>query len=345
MRAGHAVAVATAAAMLAGCGGSASRDEVGGCEPEDLVWVYDRITDRDSHSYPRTIFRFHDGTETALTGDDASEAPSVSPDGRRIVFQRGSEGDPESAGYSRFRLYVMNADGSDEEPLLDEPDEMRAAGSILAWDTYPAWSPDGSRIAFLRNATDGPQSGLQLHRVMVFSVETRELRQLPGAIGGLYGPAPAWSADGTRLAWIAESTLFWSSLAGHGIRQVRLAGTPTSPPAWIEADRAILLRVDDRLHRVDAESGAQAELDVPVALRALWTLPTGQVAGLDGPEERSRIAVIDVDEAGDVREVTTIEGSRIMPEGSVGDRARPPLNAVPDSPDGWASCRDSQSAG
>lgn len=344
IRAGNVLAVAGAvAAVLAGCGGSASRDEAGSCDPEDLVWIYHRVTEPESHSYPKTIFRFHDGSETALTDDDASQAPSVSPDGRRIVFQRGSEGDPESAGYSRFRLHVMDSDGGDDEPLLDETDEIQVTDATLAWDAHPAWSPDGSRIAFLRNVSaQAPEP--DTHQVMVFSVEGRELRPLPGATGGLYGPAPAWSADSTRLAWIAESTLFWSSLDGHDIREVPLAGTPTSPPAWIDADRAIAVRVDDRLHRFDTETGARTEVAGAAALRALWTLPTGQLAGLDGPEERSRLVVMDVDEPyepHEAHEITTIEGSRIMPEGSVGDRARSPVNAVPARPGGWSSCRGS----
>lgn len=338
-----AVAVAGAAAVVvavAGCGDSASPDDAASCDPEDLVWVYDRITEPESHSYPRTIFRFHDGEETALTDDDASEAPSLSPDGRRIVFERGSEGDPESAGYARRRLYVMDADGGGEEPLLDEADEIQATDAILAWDGYSAWAPDGSRIAFLRNVSL-PSPAPDVRQVMVFSVDGRELRPLPGAVGSLYGPAPAWSADSTRLAWIAESTLFWSSLDGRDLRQAPLAGTPTSPPAWIEADRAIAVRLDDRLHRIDTATGAQTELHAPLALRALWTLPTGQLAGLDGPEERSRLVVMDVDQRGEpqeVHEITTLVGSRIMPDGSVGNNARSPVNAVPARDGGWSSC-------
>ena len=56
-----------------------------------------------------------------------------SPDGRRIVFGSGRDGNGE--------VYVMNADGSAQRNLTHERSN----------DFAPAWSPDGRRIAFLSN--------------------------------------------------------------------------------------------------------------------------------------------------------------------------------------------------
>jgi Tol biopolymer transport system component len=58
--------------------------------------------------------------------------PAWSPDGRRIAF----------AALEQQRIYVMNADGSDEQPLAD-----------LARSEDPAWSPDGSHIVFQSSST------------------------------------------------------------------------------------------------------------------------------------------------------------------------------------------------
>jgi len=334
-----AVAVAS---LVAGCGDSGSDpgDEASRCEPENLVWVYDRITEPQSHSYPRTIFRFHEGEETALTSSDA-QAPALSPDGSTVVFERGSDGDPESSGYARFELYVMDSAGGGEEPLLaEEPGSTPGTGTD--WDRHPVWSPDGSRIAFIRNVEPWQSGGgREVHQVMLATVADRTAQPLPGSVADAHDPAPAWSADGTRLAWITGSTtLHWSSLDGRDRREVRLQGEATGPPAWIDGDQAIVVRLGDQMHRVDVATGEMTELDLGVPLRAVWTMPTGQLAGLDGPEERSRLVVVDPDAPDDVEEITTLAGSAVLPEGSVGDRTRGPVTAAPATPGGWAACPD-----
>jgi TolB protein len=75
------------------------------------------------------------GTPRALTHNNNEErAPAWSPDGKRILFccRRGSKPD--------FDLCVMNADGSGEVKLTDNP----------LGDLTPSWSPDGRRIVFHR---------------------------------------------------------------------------------------------------------------------------------------------------------------------------------------------------
>ena len=60
-------------------------------------------------------------------------APAWSPDGRRIAFASGRDGN--------FEIYVINADGSRQRRLT------RNTGR----DVGPVWSPDGRRIAFESN--------------------------------------------------------------------------------------------------------------------------------------------------------------------------------------------------
>ena len=65
-----------------------------------------------------------------LTNATGDSLPHYSPNGSKIVFQSTRDGQPE--------IYVMNADGSGQTRLTNNP----------AWDTAPVWSPDGTKILF-----------------------------------------------------------------------------------------------------------------------------------------------------------------------------------------------------
>jgi dipeptidyl aminopeptidase/acylaminoacyl peptidase len=94
---------------------------------------------------------------------------SWSPDAARIAFVSARDGN--------FEIYAMNADGSDQTRLTNDP-------SI---DLSPAWSPDGSTIAF--TSTRSPSG------VYVMGVDGSNQTRL-GA-----GLAPNWSPDGTRIVF------------------------------------------------------------------------------------------------------------------------------------------------
>jgi len=68
-----------------------------------------------------------------LARNVTSNAPVWSTDGRRIAFRSVRDGNPE--------IYVMNADGSELRRLTDNPANER----------WFSWSPDGKRLAFVRN--------------------------------------------------------------------------------------------------------------------------------------------------------------------------------------------------
>lgn len=72
-----------------------------------------------------------DGTNIKeLTKEDDS-SPAWSPDGKKIAFTSSRDGN--------YEIYVMNADGTEQKRLTDNP----------RIDTMPVWSPDGKRIAFV----------------------------------------------------------------------------------------------------------------------------------------------------------------------------------------------------
>lgn len=108
--------------------------------------------------------------------------PAWSPDGTKIAFASATEFNSVAARgglfYSHSEIHVMNADGSNPARLTHSP-----TGA-----TYPAWSPDGTKIAFHRG--DGGGALYVMNADGSNPVRLRRGRYL----------FPAWSPDGTRIA-------------------------------------------------------------------------------------------------------------------------------------------------
>lgn len=103
--------------------------------------------------------------------------PTVSPDGKRLVFQSDRSG--------RRALYSSSVTGEDVSVLLDSGDEPR----------YAAWSPRGDQIAFAANV--GGEDDIFV--MNVDGTDRRRLTTHPARDGH-----PRWSADGRRIFFNSE---------------------------------------------------------------------------------------------------------------------------------------------
>jgi len=106
-----------------------------------------------------------------------------SPDGTKIVFSRG-----DLFSFPAFGLFVVNPDGSGLTQLLSADFEDPPGN----WLNYPAWSPDGKSIAFLRS------NDYMFWPVYVVNADGSSPRMLKGHDGNV--TEPSWSPDGTMLA-------------------------------------------------------------------------------------------------------------------------------------------------
>jgi dipeptidyl aminopeptidase/acylaminoacyl peptidase len=118
-----------------------------------------------------------DGTDRLqLTGNNPDprfnnieeRSPAWSPDGTRIVFscRIGAVALPNAP----FQICLMNADGSDEQQLTNDPAQM-------GQDLTPSWSPDGQRIVFHRNV---PAKGFQLWTMNPDGTGQSQITSTPG---------------------------------------------------------------------------------------------------------------------------------------------------------------------
>jgi len=113
--------------------------------------------------------------------------PAWSPDRSKIAFARISGSLPSQ---QIQQIYVMDADGSNVVNLSNLPDNTRG-------DATPAWSPDGSRIAFMRGGSDG--TGLTMQIYVMNADGSNQTALTENALG--QATSPAWSPDGTQLAF------------------------------------------------------------------------------------------------------------------------------------------------
>ena len=136
-----------------------------------------------------------DGTGLRKVGDGATGGKAgpnasldVSPDGQRMVY---------SACYGRTGA---NSDRYEYElALVDlESGETRRLTRNSVFDNYPAWSPDGERIAFLRSSVSGDDQADHLN-VYTMAVDGSDLHR--EAEGAVHSP-PQWSPDGERIAFV-----------------------------------------------------------------------------------------------------------------------------------------------
>jgi Tol biopolymer transport system component/uncharacterized protein YjdB len=125
------------------------------------------------------------GTLRQLTNAAApSSAPSVSADGRRIVFLSLRETSPGAR--PAYGIYQINADGSDERLLL--------TGGRL---DQPAFTPDGGAILFLRDDGTSRAPSRRVYRLRLGQSADSAVALTPAE---LYVQTYSMSHDGTKLA-------------------------------------------------------------------------------------------------------------------------------------------------
>ena len=137
------------------------------------------------------------------TKKDHELYPQASPDGSRVCFLA----DTETAGDTQRSVYYMEADGTGRRLVAKE-------------SRQPCWSPDGRRIAFVRQefskfrVADYVSKGLY-----VYDLDTGETQAHPnGDIHHLYNLT--WSADGR---WIV-ATVHAGMGFGHAIIAIEVDG-------------------------------------------------------------------------------------------------------------------------
>lgn len=153
----------------------------------------------------------HRGRE--LHGTQVSMAPTWSRDGLQLAFRS------DLFAEGNWDLYLIDTNGQNPRRLTVDPGD----------DHYPAWSPEGSEIAFSSDRSGKSQIYVM---DMIRDNKIRQLTDLPFS-----GQGPVWSPAGDQIAfggWKGddlESVGLYVVDAKGGKPILRVAG-PGGPPAW-----------------------------------------------------------------------------------------------------------------
>ena len=154
-----------------------------------------------------------------------------------------------SSGETRYRLQVADSDGYNPKTVLESSHPIMS----------PAWSPDGTRLAYV--SFEKRRSNVFVQNIRDGS--RRKIADHPGI-----NSAPAWSPDGRRLAMTLSKDgnpeIYIQDLGSGNLQRITHHTSIDTEPAWSPDGRALVFTSDrsgkPQIYRVSAFGGTPQRL-------------------------------------------------------------------------------------
>jgi Tol biopolymer transport system component len=208
------------------------------------------------------------------------------------------------------RICTMASDGTSVRDLIDDYDKR-----LIVAGYGPAWSPDGTKIAFTGYDHEGSSSGGGAnYDVYVMNADGSDLRNLTKtpddvARGASQGP-PVWSPDGTMFAFEGDDGkndgLYVMNADGTGFRWLANGLRPAWSP---DGNRILFTGMGSDLYSVAADGTDVIQLTNAPGWddQPSWSPDGSQIAFVRGDDGVTSVLVMAAD-GSDPRQVFQQEG-------------------------------------
>jgi Tol biopolymer transport system component len=231
--------------------------------------------------------------------------PATADVSGKIAFASNREG-----VFATYKIYVMNADGSDQSNL----NPNQAIGKS------PAWSPDGSKIAF-ESDKDG-----NLEIYVMNSDGTGQKRLTTNSANDV---EPAWSPDGSKIAFRSDRDgnfeIYKMNSDGTGQKRLTTNSAYDGKPDWSPDGSKIAFESDRdgnwEIYVMNSDGTGQKPLTTNSAndIESAWSPDGSKIAFRSDRDGNWEIYVMNSDGTGQKRLTTTLYadgGPDWSPDGS-----------------------------
>jgi len=168
---------------------------------------------------------------------------------------------------STWEIYTMSPDGTNLVRLTTNTE----------YDYYPAWSPDGSRIAYMSDWMTGLEGDSQ-REIYVMAEGTEPVRLTNNTADDLF---PSWSPDGSKIAFTSDRDEKYEiyTMNADGTSQTRITSNSCydSQPSW-SPDGSKIVFTSDRavagtyeIYTMNADGTNQTRLTTSGGMGGKWS--------------------------------------------------------------------------